>query len=352
MNISRQDFGKLRSGEHIEIITLVNDRGIEVSILTLGGIIQAVKTPDEDGHFKDIVLGYDDIQGYEKDPYYMGAIVGPVAGRISYAQFPLYSKIHQLEANADEHHLHGGSAGLNFKIWEADVFKRQDSVKAVLRAHANDGEGGYPGNRTFKTTYILNNKNQLMIYFDAETDADTIVNMTSHSYFNLSAQENDGIGEHLVMINALKTLAVDEKLIPNGNFDYVLGKATNFSRGKTLKEALSQQEDGFDHVYILNKEMGKFGISAKVVHQQSGRVLEVVTNQPALVFYTNNHSDGATLGKKTQPILKHGSFCLEAQQLADAPNHSNFPSILIKAGETYKSRTQLTFGLASETHHH
>ena len=353
MEINRTDFGQLSNGTKIEKIDLINHHHIKVSILTYGGIIQCIKTPDEEGNFKDIVLGYDSIEGYENDPYYMGAVVGPVAGRLTNAQFPLNGKLIKLEANAGQHQLHGGSKGLHQKVWEiTEIEQRHHSLKVKLSTKAENEENGYPGNREFSVSYILNNKNQLMIYFDAISDADTIINMTSHSYFNLSDKENETVHEHLAMINSQKILSVDEELIPNGEFDFVLGKAHNFSRGKVIGEALAQLPDGLDHIYVINKEAGAFGISAKVVHKKSGRNLDVVTDQPAVVFYTNNYPDGSILGKNDLAIIKHGAFCLEPQHYPDSPNHAHFPSITLKAGEKYKSRTQITFGLESDSHHH
>lgn len=352
MKINKQNFGKLPDGTIIEKIDLINKNNIKVSILTYGGIIQCIETPDEEGNYKDIVLGYDTLEGYEKDPYYMGAVIGPVAGRITNAEFPLKGQLIKVEANAGNHQLHGGSMGLHKKVWEAETEERSNSFKVTLTTKAAHGESGYPGNREFKTTYILNNKNQLMIYFDAISDADTIINMTSHSYFNLSDKGNETVHEHLAMINAQKTIAVDEELIPNGDFNYVLGQPYNFTRGKLIGEALAQIEEGLDHVYAINKEAGAFGISAKVVHKKSGRNLDIVTDQPAVVFYTNNYPDGSINGKNELPIIKHGAFCLEPQHFPDSPNHPHFPSITLKAGEKYKSRTQITFGLVSDSHHH
>ncbi len=353
MKINTEQFGQLSDGTIIEKIVLINNNNIKVSILTYGGIIHSIETPDEKGSYKDIVLGYDTLEGYENDPYYMGAVVGPVAGRITNAQFPLNGQVIQLEANAGPHQLHGGSKGLHQKVWIlADAEQRSHSLKVVLTCTAANGESGFPGNREFKTTYILNNKNQLMIYLDATSDADTIINMTSHSYFNLSDKENETVHEHLAMINSQKIISVDEKLIPSGDFEYVLGKPYNFSRGKIIGEALAQIPEGLDHVYVINKEAGAFGISGKVVHKKSGRTIDIVTNQPALVFYTNNYPEGNIHGKSGLPIIKHGAFCLEPQYFPDSPNHSNFPSIILKAGEKYKSRTQITFGLISDNHHH
>jgi len=350
MNITKEDFGHLSDGRQIERIVLSNNNHIDISILTYGGIIQSLKTPDLNGDIKDIVLGYDSIEGYENDPYYMGAVVGPVAGRIKNARFQLNNETIELQANAGNDLLHSGDVGLSSKVWEAVMEEKNDSVKLTLSYMAQDDEGHFPGNRKFTTTYILNNKNQLMIYLDATSDKDTIVNMTSHSYFNLSGKPH--IYDHLVMINALKTLAVDENLIPNGQFDYVLGQPTNFSRGKHIREALDKMPDGLDHVYVVNKEAGKFGITAKVIEEESGRTIELVSNQPGLVFYTNNFPDGTVIGKNKEAIVKHSAFCIEPQHFPNAPNITNFASIVLKAGEKYKSRNQFTFGLTSDEHSH
>ena len=350
MEIIKENFGKLSDGRSIEKITLLNNNGLEINILTYGGIIQSLKTPDLLGNFKDVVLGYDDIAGYLNDPYYMGAIIGPVAGRISGATFPLNNKVIKMKANAGPDLLHSGEAGLNAKIWEPTISEKKDSVKLTLTTTAEDGEGGFTGFREFTVSYILNNKNQLMIYFDAISDKDTVVNMTSHSYFNLSDKPH--VYDHFVMINALKTLAVNEDLIPNGEFDYVLGKGTNFSRGRLIGDALNEVKEGIDHVYVINKEIGKFGITTKVVDEKSGRTIELVTDQPGLVFYTNNAPNGEVLGKNQQAIIKHSAFCIEPQHFPNAPNHSNFGSILLKAGDKYKSRNQFTFGLSSDVHAH
>ncbi len=352
MRITEKPFGKLTTGEEVQIIELENDRNVCICILSYGALIQSIKTPNEKGEIKDITLGYDNIEGYENDPYYMGAVVGPVAGRISNARFLLNNKTIDLEKNQGAHHLHGGSQGLHQKMWQLSTEKRHDSVKAVLETFAKDGENGYPGNRRFKTTYILNNKNQLLIYFDAETDADTVIGLTSHSYFNLSDNENDNIYDHLMMINAQKTVVMDEHLIPTGTFSFVLGKAENFSRGKKLGDAIKELPQGIDHAYMINKEFGKFGISAKALHAKSGRTIDLVSNQPAVILYTTNFPDGSVLGKNKLPINTHGAFCLEPMHFPDAVNQQNFPSILLKSGEKYKSRNQFTFGLVSQSHHH
>ena len=351
MNITRTHYGTLSNGSKVDIIELNNDKQISIKILTYGGIIESIITPDEEGFLKNIVLGKDNIEGYEKDSSSIGALVGPTAGRISQGQFKIDDNSFALDNNGAKHNLHGGIAGLNKKVWTTELEKRADSVKLVLTFSSVDGEGGYPGNRIFKTTYILNNKNQLLIYFDATTDKDTIINLTSHSYFNLS-NEDDNIYDTKMMMNAQKALVVDSELIPDGQIDYVLGTPYNFTRGAKLGEALKGMKEGIDRVYIINKAYGSFGISAKAVDEKSGRTLDLVTDQPGVVLYTSNHFDGSEMGRNGKPLIKHGAFCLEPQHFPDAPNHSTFPSIILRGGEKYKSRNQFTFGLVSHSHHH
>lgn len=351
MHISQQSFGYLPDGDEVFLIQMKNNKGVEVEVITYGAIIKKIITPDLEGNFEDIVLGKEDIQGYLEDESCLGAVVGPVAGRIGKAQAFIAGKQFEFHQNDGQNSLHGGTAALHKRNWEAEITERENSVKLELSYHAKHLEGGYPGNRTFKTTYILNEKNQLLVYFDATTDQDSIINLSTHSYFNLSGKQQD-IYDHKMLLNSLKMLNMGAGNIPDGSESYVLGSPFNFSRGALIGEALKQIDFGIDHAYIINKEFGAFGISAKAVHESSGRTMDVVTDQPVLVFYTANHYDGSQLGKNKFPLKKHHAFCLEPQHHPDAPNHSNFPSIEIKAGEVYKSRTQFTFGLTSDTHHH
>lgn len=351
MHISQQSFGFLDDGKEVFLIKMKNSRGVEVEIITYGSIIKSIKTPDLNGHFEDIVLGKDDLEGYMHDDSCLGGVAGPVAGRISNAQAIIGGKLFKFDKNDGPNSLHGGSAALHKKNWKAEIVKRENSVKLVLTYNAQHLEGGYPGNRSFKTTYILNEKNQLLVYFDATSDQDTIINMSTHSYFNLSGKHQD-IYDHKMMLNSLKILNMVAGNIPDGTESYVLGTPYNFSRGALLGEALSKIDFGIDHAYVINKEYGAFGISAKAVHEPSGRTMDLVTDQPVLVFYTANHYDGNSFGKNSLPLKKHHAFCLEPQHHPDAANHPHFPSILVQAGEKYKSRTQMTFGLTSDSHHH
>lgn len=350
MEINKSPFGKLTTGQAVERYELKNKNGLSVGIITYGAIIQSIHAPNEQGVFKDIVLGKDHIKGYEEDQSSLGAVVGPVAGRIGGAKFMIGDKTFKLTANDGPNHLHGAEAGLGKKIWEAQSQINANSAKLELTTKSKDGEGGYPGNRIFKTTYILNEQNRLRIYFEAESDQDTIINMTNHSYFNLSDDETD-VYKTKMMINALKVLKKDKSHIPDGDFDYVLGKPSNFSRGAYLGDVIKTYEEGIDEVYVINKENGEFKITAKAIDEKSGRVLEVISDQDAVVLYTSNHFDGTEIGKNNQPLIRHGAFCLESQSFPDAINHSHFPNIVVKAGEKYKSKIQWNFGLLSDVHH-
>lgn len=350
MNISQQRFGNLDNGEDVFLIRMENNNGIEVEVISYGAIIKSIKTPDLNGRLEDIVLGKENLKEYLEDDSCLGAVVGPVAGRIGKARVQIAGQEFLLDPNDDANSLHGGLAALNRKNWKPVIGESEGSVKVELTCKAIDLEGGFPGNRTFRTTYILNNKNQLMIYFDATTDKDTIINMSTHSYFNLSGKHQN-IYDHTMMINSLKTLNTNNELIPDGTENYVLGQALNFSRGASVGDALQSIDFGIDHAYVINKEYGSFGISAKAVHKPSGRTMDLVTDQPVVVFYTANHYDGSKTGKNGLTLRQHDAFCLEPQHHPDAPNHPEFPSIEIKAGEKYKSRTQLTFGLITDRHH-
>lgn len=343
MEISESYFGTTKTGEKVFQYFLENDLKTRIAILNFGCIIQSIETADKFGQLSDITLGFNTLMAYENDSHYIGAVVGRVANRIGNAQYTDGDLKVELDKNEGQNHLHGGSKGLNKIVWKAEYLKKNDSVGLEFTHRSPDGENGYPGNVDFKVTYILNNKNQLMIYFKAETDKRTPINLTSHIYYNLSGDKSNDILEHLVMINSLKYLEPNMNSIPTGSINYLIGSPLNFSRGKIIGAEIDKMENGYDHTYIINKEAHKFGISAKVVEPVSGRIIEIVTDQPALQLYTANYFDGSLKGKNGQKFIKHAGFCMETQAYPDAPNHSNFPSIFINPGEKYSSHTQISF---------
>ncbi|MFH1000250.1 MAG: aldose epimerase family protein [Bacteroidota bacterium] len=343
MEIHENFFGTTKHGETVFQYFLENDFKTRIGILNFGCIIQSIETLDKYGQMGDIVLGFDTLEEYENDTHYIGAIVGRVANRIGNAKYKDEDEIVELDQNEGKNHLHGGRKGLNKKVWGAKPFKKNDSVGIDFSFLSPDGENGYPGNVDLKVRYLLNNKNQLMIYFSAKTDKRTPINLCSHAYYNLSALKSKTILSHYVMINALKYLETNAELIPTGTINYVLGTPLNFSRGKVIGEEIKKTKNGYDHSYIINKEANKFGITTKVVDPESGRIIEIVTDQPNLQFYTSNYFDGNQLGKKGHFYVKHAAFCLETQGFPDAPNHPNFPSVFINPNEKYSSHTQITF---------
>ncbi len=343
MDLREEYFGTTKNGEKVFRYIFENNFNTRLAVLDYGCIIQSIETPDKEGAFDDIVLGYDTLAEYEKDSHYMGAVVGRVANRIGKAQYIDGPFMVKLDKNEGENHLHGGTHGLNKVVWKAKTFKKNDSVGVEFSYRSADGENGYPGNVDFKVSYILNNKNQLMIYFNAETDKRTPVNLTSHVYYNLSGNKEKDVLGHYIMINALKYLETDPDLIPTGKYNFVIGSPVNFSRGKIIGAEIDQTSNGYDHTFVINKEPGKFVITSKVIEPESGRVLEMVTDEPTVQFYTANNFDGSLTGKAGIKFAKHAGFCIESQGFPDAPNHSNFPSIFLNPGEKYSSHTQISF---------
>lgn len=343
MELREEYFGTTSDGKRVSKYIFENNFKIRMEVLDYGCIVKSIEAPDKRGQSSNIVLAYDSLAEYEDDKHYLGAVVGRVANRIGKAQYIDGPFMVKLDKNDGQNHLHGGLKGLNKVVWKAKPFQKNNSIGVEFTYRSPDGENGYPGNVDFKTTYILNNKNQLMIYFSAETDKRTPINLTSHIYYNLSGGNNPNILGHYAMINALKYLDTDTRLIPTGRINSVIGSAVNFSRGKNIGADIDKTALGFDHTFVINKEPGKFVITSKVVEPESGRILEVVTDQPTIQFYTSNHFDGSQTGEKGVAFEKHAAFCLESQGFPDAPNHSNFPSIFLNPGEKYSSHTQLTF---------
>ena len=343
MEVREVYFGATKNGEKVFKYILENDFKTRIVVLDYGCIVQSIQTADKLGIFADITLGYDSLTEYENDIHYMGAIVGRIANRVGNAQYIDGPFMVKLDKNAGIHHLHGGTKGLNTVVWKAKPIQSNNSVGVEFMYRSPDGENGYPGNVDFKVSYILNNKNQFMIYLHAETDKRSPINLTSHIYYNLKGVNGSDILGHYAMINALKYLEVSSELIPTGKANSVIGSLVNFSRGKNIGSEIDKTSNGYDHTFVINKEPGKFVITAKVVEPKSGRIIEITTDQPTLQFYTANNFDGSLSGKNSVKYVKHAGFCMETQAFPDAPNHSNFPSIFLNPGEKYSSHTQINF---------
>ncbi len=335
MTIDKTYFGTT-AGAEVYLYTLRNDLGYNVSITTYGGAITSLWTPDRDGNFGDIVLGFESLEDYVSNPRYFGALIGRHANRIAQGRFALNGVEYQLPKNNGPNHLHGGFKGFDKRVWSA---KEEDDV-LHLSYFSKDGEEGYSGNVEAFVDYRLSG-NELSIEYRASTDRDTIVNLTNHSYFNLKGQGT--ILQHELTLNADGFTPVSADLIPTGEIKAVAGTPMDFREGKAIGLDLGLTESGYDHNFVLNDWDGSLRSVVELYEPTSGRVLEILTNQPGMQFYSGNFLDGSFIGKDGTAYVKYAGLCLEPQHFPDAPNHSNFPSTVLRPGEEYTHSTILRF---------
>ena len=314
--------------------TLTNNAGVEVSITNYGGAITSIKFPDRNGVFDDVVLGYDTLEEYMRNPRYFGALIGRFANRIARGKFSLNGVEYQLAQNNGANHLHGGVKGFDKRVWKAS--KTTDGLH--LEYFSKDGDENYPGNLTVAVDYSLNDQNELRIEYHATTDKDTIVNLTNHSYFNLAGHGHGTILDHELMLKADSFTPVSDDLIPTGEIRSVDGTRMDFRTGRVIGEG------GYDHNFVLNDwDHGSLRSVARLRHPNSGRVMEVFTTQPGIQFYSGNFLDGSLIGKGGVAYPRYAALCLETQHFPDSPNHPNFPSTVLRAGESYDEVTIYKF---------
>jgi aldose 1-epimerase len=348
--ISRAAFGTTSEGHAVETFTLRNASGIEMRVVSLGGIITHLKTPDRAGAMADIVLGFDAIDGYLKEHPYFGAIIGRYGNRIGKARFAIDGTAYTLAANNGPNHLHGGVKGFDKVVWKAEPSASPEGQRITFTRTSVDGEEGYPGNLTVKVTYTLNDRNELVIDYEAATDKPTHVNLTHHSYFNLAGHNSGDILGHELSIDAERYTPVDDTLIPTGELAPVAGTPFDFRQptviGSRINQGGSEQltfGKGYDHNWAVNGS--GFRRVARVHEPKTGRTLEVATTEPGLQFYSGNFLDGTVKGKEGAVYNHRSGFCLETQHFPDTPNKPAFPTTLLKPGETYRTRTVYTFGV-------
>ena len=336
-------YGNLPGGTGVTQVTLVNSHGIEVDIISYGGIITRLITPDANGHPGNIVLGLDTLDEYVASTPYFGALIGRYGNRIAKGRFTLGNKSCQLEINDGTNHLHGGLQGFDKKNWGMNPFVTKTSAGVTLTLISPDGDQGYPGRLEVTVIYELTNENELDIRFCATTDQPTVVNLTQHSYFNL-AGSGDVLG-HELMINAEKFTPVADGLIPTGEFQFVAGGPLDFRHPKTIGQDIETDNEqlklghGYDHNFVLKDEAdNELILAARVAEPGSGRVLEVLTVEPGVQFYSGNF-----LGGKGEVHDVRSGFCLEPQHFPDSPNQSGFPSTTLLPGETRESRIVYQF---------
>jgi len=330
-------YGKMPDGTAVSLYTLTNDKGLRVKLTNYGAITVGVEVPDKAGKVTDVTLGYDTLDGWLKSTSYFGATVGRYANRIAKGKFTLDGKEYTLATNNGENALHGGIKGFDKVVWNAETVKAADSAGVKFTYLSKDGEEGYPGNLKVTAVYTLNNNNEFKAEFSATTDKPTVVNLAHHTYWNLGGPAAGDILGHLMMIYADKYTPVDAGLIPTGELKDVAGTPMDFTTPHAIGERIAQVEGGYDHNYVLGGQWGNpIHLAAKVVDPKSGRVMEILTDQPGVQFYSGNFLDGTVTGKGGVVYKKHYGFCLETQHFPDSPNKPAFPPVVLKPGETYK----------------
>lgn len=345
--MTKKEYGKLPDGTVIEEYTLTNGQGATMKVITLGGIITELHVPDKAGKTADVVLGCPDLKTYLAGHPFFGAITGRYANRIAGASFTLDGKEYKLSANDKANTLHGGKKGFDKVVWKAAPQPAEGGVALRLTYRSPDGEEGYPGNLDAVVTFTLTDKNEVRMDYEAVTDKPTILNLTNHSYFNLAGHDSGTILDHELMLAADKYTPANEQLIPTGEIAPVKGTPFDFVQpakiGSRIQE-IKATPQGYDLNYVLNSGGKKMALAARVRDPKTGRVMEVFTDQPGVQFYTGNFLDGTQAGKGGVKYAQYSGFCLETQHFPDSPHHANFPSVVLRPGQTYKTSTVYRFG--------
>ncbi len=341
-------FGHLEHGGEVTLFTLTNQAGAEARIINYGAILVSLKVPDRHGHLRDVVLGYDDLAGYVHDKAFLGAIVGRYANRIAGGKFTLDGKTYQLELNNGPNHLHGGSGGIYTRLWTAEPRVGHDGPSVKLTYVSPDGEEHYPGRVALTVTYTLTADNALRIEYHGTTDKPTILNLTHHSYFNLSGDPTQTILDEELTIDAQQTTPIGPTMIPTGKLAPVAGTPMDFRHPTRIGARIDAADEqlafakGYDHNWVLDGH-GKLRKAAEVFDARSGIVMQVLTDQPGLQFYSGNFLDGTIHGKHGIVYQRRTALCLEAQLFPDTPNHPQFPSATLRPGQTYRQTTIYKF---------
>ncbi len=350
LNITEAPFGATRAGVPVKLFTMTNGDGMMVKVTNYGGIITELHVPDREGKLADVTHGFDSVTPYEGDVPYFGALIGRYGNRIAQGRFAIDGVPYQLDINNGANHLHGGSEGFHKQVWKARAFTRADEVGVTLQYTSADGEMGYPGKLQVEVEYQLNNANELKVLYRATTDKATVVNLTQHAYFNLSGRaDRDSVLDHQLQICADRYTPVDSGLIPVGGPVEVAGTPFDFRKPHAIGERIGADDEqlrrglGYDHNLVLNKPVaGLLALAATLRDPQSGRVLELYTREPGLQFYSGNFLDG-TLQGKGRTYEYRSAICLEPQHFPDSPNRADFPSTVLRPGETYATESLYRF---------
>ncbi len=348
--MSQAAAGTLPTGEAVQQFTLVNAQGIQIDLLTYGGIVTSIRTPDRDGQFDDIVLGYESLDAYLQRSPYFGAIVGRYANRIGGGTFTIDGTTYTLATNNGPNHLHGGVRGFDKVNWQALPFEREGAAGVVLRYVSLDGEEGYPGRLDVAVTYTLRDDDTWQVDYEATTDKPTHVNLSQHTYFNLAGDGARDVLEHELRIDADRYTPVDATLIPTGELADVEGTPFDFREATTIGARIDADHPqirnglGYDHNFVLTRGGDGLVEAIHVRAPSTGRTLAIATTEPGVQFYSGNFLDGSITGKQGHVYERRYGFCLETQHFPDSPNKPQFPSTLLRPGETYRSTTVYRFG--------
>jgi aldose 1-epimerase len=347
--IRKEIFGRTPDGQTVDLYTFSNAHGVEVRVMTYGGVIVSLKVPDRFGQSGDIVLGYDHLEGYLAKSPYFGAIVGRFGNRIANARFTLDGKEYTLAKNDGPNTLHGGFKGFDKVLWKGQPLENDDEVGVFLKYTSPDGEEGYPGTLHVIVTYALNDKDELGIEYHAITDKATPITLASHSAFNLAGEGAEDILGHELFLNADHFTPFDAELIPTGKIASVKGTPLDFTKSTVVGARIEDQDEqmkfghGYDHNFVINREGPGLALAARFYEPTTGRVMEIDTTEPAMQFYTGNFLDGTLTGKRGHIYQRRSAFCLLTQHYPDSPNQPEFPSAILRPGQTYHSTTIYKF---------
>jgi aldose 1-epimerase len=348
--IEKQSFGKTADGQEVSSYTLKNPSGMEVTITNYGGTIASIKVPDRNKKFDDVVLGFENVDGYtaKTNTAYFGALIGRYGNRIAHGTFTLDGHSYHIPTNDGPNSLHGGLKGFDKRVWGAKEVSSSLGPALELHYLSHDGEEGFPGNLNVTVRYTLDDRSGLHIDYSATTDKDTVLNLTNHSYFNLAGAGSETVLHHKLTLGADRYTPVDATLIPTGTIDSVAGTPFDFRKANEIGERIDQDNQqlklgkGYDHNFVLNRPGDLSARAAKVEEPGSGRVLEVYTDQPGVQFYTGNFLDGTVRG--IGGVYGHRSaLCLETQHFPDSPNQPNFPSVVLHPGHRFHATTIYRF---------
>ncbi|WP_254091603.1 aldose epimerase family protein [Dawidia soli] len=346
--VAKVAYGTLPDGQAVEEYTLKNKNGVELKVINYGGIVTSLKVPDKNGVLEDVVLGFDSLKGYLGGSPYFGAIVGRYGNRIAKGKFTLDGQTYTLAQNNNGQHLHGGLKGFDKVYWHIAEVPAAEGPSLKLTYTSKDMEEGYPGTLQAEVTYTLTDNNEFKIAYTATTDKKTVVNLTQHTYFNLTGNAKRDILDHQVMLHADKFVPVDKVLIPTGKLKDVAGTPFDFRTATAVGQRVNEKDEqlivggGYDHAWVLSPaDSGK--AVASVYEPTSGRFLEVYTTEPAIQFYCGNFLDGTVVGKQGNAYAKRFGLCLETEHYPDSPNQPSFPSVVLNPGETYSTQTTYKF---------